>query len=235
MHSGQPLALINGTTLTGMRTGALGGLSCQYLSPPQSSSLAIIGAGAQGLYQALAAAAVRPIQDLYVYDSFPAAAAAYPQRLAAWRPDIRVHVCQQAQEAAQAADIIICCSTSAVPVLPNDASLFTNKHIVAIGTYEPHKRELPPCVCQQATAIYVDTAYAMEESGDLAIPLQEGWLQATAIREFHRIVCGQDDATPWQKQTTLFKSVGIGLFDLCAAQAVYTRLKQHPDCLQVLL
>ena len=104
MRTGEAKALLNGTYLTGVRTGALGGLSCKYLAADTASSVGVVGAGMQGMFQVLAASAVRPIRDVWVYDSFPATLESYADRLHAKRPDLNVHLAASGEEAAAHGD-----------------------------------------------------------------------------------------------------------------------------------
>ena len=111
---------------------------------------------------------------------------------------------------------------------PDDPALFAGKHIVAIGSYQPHTRELPRSAVERAEGVWLDTMFAAEESGDLAIPLSEGWLKRERLQPFCDVVAaGLDAAEPWRTQQTLFKSVGIGLFDLVAAEMIYDLAEQE--------
>lgn len=221
--TGQPLAMLNGTYLTGIRTGAVGGVSVKYLARPDAARVGVVGAGTQGMFQVLAAAAVRPITDVYVYDRFPAALESYAARLHAKRPDLKVHTAESAEDAAAQADVIIVCSTATEPVFPDDPALFAGKHIVAIGSYQPHTRELPRAALANAAGVWLDTMYAAEESGDLAIPLTEGWLQRQRLQPFCDIVSAGAAPQGMESAQTVFKSVGIGLFDLMAAKKIYEK------------
>ena len=222
MRTGEAKALLNGTYLTGVRTGALGGLSSKYLAAEDATSVGVVGAGMQGMFQVLAASAVRPIRDVWVYDAFPATLNSYADRIHAKRPDLNVHLASSGAEAAAHGDIVITCSTTKEPVFPDDPALFAGKHVVAIGSYQPHTRELPRAATERAEGIWLDTMFAAEESGDLAIPLAEGWLKRESLQPFCDIVAaGVDAAAPWRSRQTLFKSVGIGLFDLVAAEMIY--------------
>ncbi|MDO4581442.1 MAG: ornithine cyclodeaminase family protein [Bacillota bacterium] len=226
MKSGEPLALFNGTYVTAIRTGALGGLSAKLLARDDAHSLAVVGAGTQGLFQALAVCAVRPISDIYVYDAAEAALAAYAARLNAKRPDIRVHIAGGPDQAAAAADVIVACSTAKEPLFGDDAALFAGKHIIAVGSYQPHTRELPKTALANAEGIWLDTTYAAAESGDLAIPLAEGWMKAERYQPFCNIV-KQGVAAEFRQRQTVFKTVGIGLFDLIAADRIYAKVKER--------
>lgn len=222
--TGEALALINGTYLTAMRTGAVGAVSAKYLSPADASCCGVIGAGIQGLFQALAICAVRPITDVYFYDAVPVSCEGFARRFAAKRPDVRCHVLLSSREVVEKAQIVACATTSVTPVLPEDEALFAGKHIIGIGSYQPHTAEFSAAVLAAALkssgCVFADTLYAMEESGDLAIPLAQGRLAEHQVQPLNKLV-GQELNQKLAHSATLFKSVGIALFDLLAAQAAY--------------
>jgi len=226
--TGEALALINGTYLTAMRTGALGALSAKYLSPEDSNTCGLVGAGMQGLYQVLALATVRPLREVYIYDANLAQAEKFAAQLAARAPELSCRIVENSKELVEASQIVICATTSTKPVLPDDPSLFVGKHIIGIGSYQPHVREFSDAALmatlQSTGGVYIDTSHALAETGDLIIPLAQGSLQENQIRLFSQLVVNGGNPELY-KQTTLFKSVGSALFDLCAAQMVYQQVK----------
>lgn len=221
--TGAPLAMIDGPCLTGYRTGAMGGVSCKYLAPERATRVGVIGTGVQGLYQTLSAAAVRPIREVYAYSRDPENRGAFAARLAQLAPQLEVRLCSSAEEAARAGDILITATTAPAPVLPDEPALFQGKHIVAVGNAEPAKRELPTAAVKAADEIWTDTLYARVESGDLAIPISQGILAESQIQELARKVRAGLPSPFTRGATTLYKSVGLGLFDLVAAGRLYER------------
>lgn len=237
-RTGEALALINGTYLTAMRTGAVGAVSAKYLSPANASSCGVIGAGIQGLFQALAISAVRPITDIYLYDPFLASCEAFTSRLVAKRPDLRCHTLPSSRDVVEKAQIIACATTSVSPVLPDEEALYRGKHVVGIGSYQPHTAEFSAAALaaavQDSGYVFVDTLYAMEESGDLAIPLAQGRLQKHQVQPLNKLV-GRAVDQRLAEGATLFKSVGIALFDLLAAEAAYRQAESQDAGLTVIM
>ena len=225
--TGEALALINGTYLTAMRTGALGALSAKYLSPENSHTCGLVGAGMQGLFQVLALATVRPLQEVYVYDANLAQAEKFVSYLAVRAPELRCRIVANSKELVEGSQIVICATTSTKPVLPDDPHLFVGKHIIGVGSYQPHVREFSDAALatalQSSGGVYIDTQHALVETGDLIIPLAQGSLQESQIRLLSKLVTAGGDSELY-KQTTLFKSVGSALFDLYAAQMVYQKV-----------
>ena len=221
IKTGKALALLNGTYLTALRSGCVGGVSSKYLSKRDASSLAIIGAGVQSLFQVLATCAVRPIKDVYVYSRTENKVNSFINKLNLLLPNINLHKCNNSEDAVKKSDIVICATTSSTPVIPNDPELYKGKHIIGIGSYQPHTRELPDGVIEAADYIYADTLFAIEESGDLRIPLKNNLIKEDDVQTLGKVIKSGVLNDDLLNSTTIFKSVGIGLFDLCAAEAIY--------------
>lgn len=221
INTGKPLALLNGTYLTALRTGCVGGVSSKYLAKKDASSIAIIGAGVQSVFQVLATCAVRPIKDVYVYSRTESKVNSFIGKLQLLLPNINFHRSNSSKNAIEKSDIIICATTSANPVIPDDADLYKGKHIIGIGSYQPHTRELSNAAIKSADHIYTDTLFAIEESGDLGIPVKENLIKKEDIQTLGKVIQLNELNDDLLNSTTVFKSVGIGLFDLCAAEAIY--------------
>jgi ornithine cyclodeaminase/alanine dehydrogenase len=117
---------------------------------------------------------------------------------------------------------IICTATPAEEaVLPNDKDLLEGKCIIAIGSYTPTMREIPDVIFDLVDNVYVELEYACEESGDLSQPLEAGILTMDRVKLMHDLLAEKKDADELAKKTTYFKSVGMGLFDICVAQKLY--------------
>jgi len=221
--TGVPLAVIHGSALTALRTGAVGGLAVKHLSPHNSQSVAIIGAGVQGWHQALFACTVRPIKDLYVYDTARKKQNHLKQQMYRTYPQVSVHCSSSAQQAAEHAQIIICATTSRQPVLPNHPSLFEGKTCLSIGSFTPDMQEFPDAATLTANQIWVDTPHAATESGELTKPLALHKSLSEKIISFEKIFSKD---LPEINNSVFFKSVGMALFDLFMANMLYTKAQQ---------
>src|SRR5439155_601471 len=140
--TGELLALIDGTALTALRTGAAGGVAARALSRPGASRVALFGAGAQARTQLLALAAVRPITDVRVVTRDPVHAAA----LRAWAAHERALAAVAVQPAAPkdalaGADIVVTATSSHTAVFQG-AWLPDGVHVTAVGSFTPEMREL---------------------------------------------------------------------------------------------
>jgi ornithine cyclodeaminase len=225
--TGQILALMDGKTITALRTGAVTGVSVRYLSRADSHTVGLVGCGVQGYYQLLFACTARSIQRVTLYDSVPEAAAALSDRLAGALPDVAVEVALSPRELVQRSDIVITATTSRIPVLPDEPALYEGKHLVAIGSFEPHAREMPDAVSSMVERVWVDIDYAREESGELIIPIHRGLLHEDQIETLGHLIRSGRAPKRGAHGTTLSKSVGMALLDLTAARRVYANAVQR--------
>ncbi len=217
-ETGVPLAVIDGRALTAYRTGAVGGSAIRRLAPREASTLGIFGAGAQGFTQALFAAEARPVSEIRVFDSYSNKLTEFVDRLSSRLPDVMVKACDSNREVVENSEIIICATTSLEPVLPDDPGLLKDRFYVGVGSALPTQREFPDRFFTIADRVFIDCEHALEESGDLITPLEKNYLDAGKITLMSDCI-SRDEGV--QKGTILAKTVGMALFDLVVANAVY--------------
>lgn len=225
--TGAPLAVMDGQSVTAWRTGAVGGVGIRHLSRKDCRTVGIIGAGMQGFHQAVYACAARDIHTVYVFNHSGRDLTDYLERLkkAIDKEDVKVVQCKAVEELVRNSDIICTTTPSTTPVLPDDKELLRGKCIIAIGSYMPEMREIPDAVLDLVDNVYIELPYACEESGDLSQPLASGKLTKDRIKLMHEyLVSGEKEIK--EGQTTYFKSVGMGLFDVCIAQKLYEVAKE---------
>lgn len=221
-ETGAPLALIDGARLTALRTGGVGGVAIRHTTPGTASRLGLVGTGVQGWEQVLTAAAVRALQQVTVYDADPQRLRQFAQRLSAQLPTVPVAVAGSAQELLAQSEIVITATSSPAPVLPEQAELLRGKHFVAIGSYQPGMRELPAALYPLLRQVLVDTEHGLQETGDLRTPLERGWIAEEQVQTLGRWLHDREGLG----ETTLFKSVGMALFDLVLAQRLYQQARE---------
>lgn len=227
--TGAPQAILDGQAVTAWRTGAVGGVGVRHLSRKDCHTVGIVGAGVQGFYQALYACAARDIHTVYLYSHSGRDLTEYGKRLekAVADPRVKVVQCSTAEELAAKSDIICTTTSSAMPVLPNDRELLRGKCIIAIGSYTPDMREIPDAIWDLVDRVYVELPYACEESGDLSQPLAEGRLKMDQVVLMSDFLASGEPVEEAAKRTTYFKSVGMGLFDICIAQKLLQSAKER--------
>jgi len=216
--TGEPLAVMDGSKLTAMRTAAVGSVGIKYLAPADSDKLGIIGLGIQGFHQALFACRQRPIKELRVFDRSASIMSRFKERFKALNHHVDVIPCKTAAELCEASEIIITATGSNKPVIPESNKCWMGKTMIGIGSYKPDMREFPDGLFQHLDIIYVDTLDGLSEAGDLLDPLQAGMIMESNFIPVSNLLNGKSSP---QGNTQLFKSVGMAAFDLYGAQLVY--------------
>jgi ornithine cyclodeaminase/alanine dehydrogenase-like protein (mu-crystallin family) len=218
-RTGTVLALIDGTALTALRTGAAGGVAARELSRPASSRAALFGAGAQARTQLLALAAVRPITDVRVVTREPAHARAFVEWSLAI-PELRgmaIRGCA-ARDAVEDADIVVTATSSRTPVFEG-GWLAAGTHVTAVGSYTPEMRELDDETLRGARIVVDQRAPALAESGELHGRRPED------VVEIGDIVARRIPGRTNDRERTIFKSVGNAIQDLVVATLAYERAR----------
>ncbi|HEX2153999.1 MAG TPA: ornithine cyclodeaminase [Acidimicrobiia bacterium] len=199
---GSPLGVVDGPTLTAIRTGAGAGLATRILAPSGARVLAMLGAGAMAFDQVEAVRAVRPIESVLVWSrSAPRA-----EELAA---RVDGEVVNDADAAIARADVVSCATPAGEPLFAA-GSVRPNTHINAIGAFRPGMVEVPAEIVRQAYVVVDDVEAAATEAGDL---IAAGRTPDATVGD---LLAGR--ASP-RGGVTLFKSVGIASQDVAAALA----------------
>ena len=217
--TGNPAAVMDGTVLTALRTGAASGAATDLLARPDARTVAIFGTGAQGGTQLEAVCAVRPVEEAWVYDVAPQRAAAYAEEMGQLL-SLPVSVAETPAQAVRQADVICAATTSSSPVF-DDADVRPGTHINAIGAYTPQMQEIPSETVLRARVVIDHRESSLAEAGDLLIPLQQGLITEDHIyAELGEITAGHKPGRTSPDEITLFKSVGVAVQDVAAASAV---------------
>ncbi|MCU0362555.1 MAG: ornithine cyclodeaminase family protein [Bacteroidales bacterium] len=217
--TGEPLAAMDGTMITALRTAAVSAAGIRLLAGKEVSRVGIVGAGVQGLYQALFACSVRNIEEVRVFDTLESNPDRFRDILKSKRPGLKVIRCLTSAELARDSELVITATNSSLPVFPDEPDLFTGKTFVGIGSYKPDCREYPEQLFRQLSQVFADTTDGLHESGDLIDPVRNGWLDKRDIYPIGNLISGKVMLSP--NPTRLFKTVGSAIFDLFAAKLVY--------------
>lgn len=217
--TGQPLALLEGGSLTAIRTGAASGAATDILARVDSQVAGIFGAGVQSRTQLEAICSIRPVQRVLVFDPRQDLVEKFIQEMAGHGPiPTNLQPASNPQEAVSQADIICCATTSNSPVF-DDRALKAGVHINGVGSYTPEMQEVPPETVQRA-ALFIDSRpAALSEAGDIIQPINDGLITEDHIlAELGEIVLGIKTGRANADQITFFKSVGNAVQDAAAAQ-----------------
>jgi ornithine cyclodeaminase/alanine dehydrogenase-like protein (mu-crystallin family) len=222
--TGEPLALVNASALTEIRTAAVSAVATDLLARPAATTVAIIGTGVQGFAHARALAAIRPLTWIRmagrnlgrVHDAAAElrASLGVPLRLTTSVP-----------EALAGAGIVVTATTSAEPVIRREW-LAPGTHINAVGSCVPGDREIDAATMAGA-ALFADSRDSLQhEAGDYLLALAEGAVVGPARATLGEVLTGTAPGRQDDEEITLFESLGLAAEDLAAASYVYQKAVQ---------
>jgi ornithine cyclodeaminase/alanine dehydrogenase-like protein (mu-crystallin family) len=216
-----PIALMDGTALTALRTAAVSGVAVRRLAAPDAARLVVFGSGPQADAHIRALCAVRPIEDVVVVGRDPGRAAACADRAAALGLRARAGSVKNVADA----DIVVCATTARTPLF-DGAGVRDGACVVAVGSHEPDARELDAELLGRATVVVEDRATALREAGDVVIAVREGRLSVDALVALADVITSGEirlSAGP-----RVFKSVGMSWQDLVVATEIHRRNTRAP-------
>ena len=217
---GSPVALVDATSITQIRTGAVSGAATRLLARQNAHSLALIGAGAQAHSHLEAMAIVRDIHNVKVYDIDPYRAEIFAREMENKFP-FPITPCSSVSEAVRNADIICTVTPSTEPFLYKDM-VSPGAHINAVGTFSPDKRELGSDLVA-GSKFYADQVEAMlKECGEFLIPEREGLIDKTHIQgSVGDIFLGRIKGRERDDEITVFDALGLASEDVACAKFLY--------------
>ena len=216
--TGIPQMLLDAKELTVRRTAAASALASKYLSKENSETLLMIGTGTLAPHLILAHASVRPIKKVIIWGRNQMKARSLAEDISQER--FEVTAASNLTDSLSKADIISSATLSSKPLVLGE-KIIEGQHIDLVGSYKKDMREADNEAISKSM-IYVDTKAAMEESGDLLIPLQEEVITPSDIMaDLFQLCKNRTLARKSATDITLFKSVGYALEDLVAAQQIW--------------
>ena len=221
VETGRVQAIIEGSQITAMRTGAVSGVATKYLARTDANRVGMFGAGVQARKQLQAVCEVRRIRSALVYDTNKESTKDFIAESA--KADMTVSAADSPEEVVQKSDIIVTATTSKNPVF-SGRHIRPGTHINAIGAFTPAAREVDNETVSTSKIVVDSIDAALAEAGDIIIPLREGVIQRQSIwAELGEIVSGKKPGRTSNKETTLFKSVGLGIQDAAVAMIVFKK------------
>jgi ornithine cyclodeaminase/alanine dehydrogenase-like protein (mu-crystallin family) len=220
--SGTPLAILNASAITEIRTAAVSVVATELLAKPRASTLAVIGAGVQARAHIRALDQARPLADIRVASRDAARARRLAEDLTE-HTRAPVRACQSARAAVDGADIVVTATSSAEPVLDYDW-LSPGTHINAVGACLPHARELDSATVAAGVLVADRRESVLAESGDYLLAAADGAVGPGHIRaELGEILLGTAAGRSAADEITVFESLGLAVEDLAAAELAYRR------------
>jgi ornithine cyclodeaminase len=222
-ETGEPLAILDGETVTAMRTGAASGVATRLLARRDVSVLAVFGAGGQAAWQIRAICAARPISEVRVYSRDPSRRAAFAARMGAELSEVQVLAVDAPDDALHGADVIACATTSSKAVF-DASSVPPGAHVNGIGAFRLGMVEIPSAVFGRAALVAVDSRRAaLAEAGDLVAAIESGELAEDGFVEIGSVAADYVERRP-PDAVTVFKSVGLAIQDVAVAELAARRL-----------
>lgn len=217
----EPIAILDGGALTGIRTAAVSGLATRHLAPPDASRLVLFGAGTQARTHLDAMLAVRPVEMVSVVSRMPERREELLERARARGVEARVGEPSDVAEA----DLVCTCTTSATPVFAG-SDLRPGAHVNAVGAYTPQTRELDAETLRGARVVVETREAALAEAGDVLLAIEEGAVASEDLLELADVVGGAEVRSS-PEDVTVFKSVGVAFEDLVVARTALDRVEDR--------
>lgn len=219
---GQLLAVMDASSITGIRTAAASGLATRLLARENAGDLAILGSGVQAASHLEAMSVVRNLRRIRVWSRDEAQAKAFAQREGR-RLGLSIEITPSAQSAIKDADIICTTTGARTPVLHGDW-LAPGAHVNAVGACFPDTRELDTRAVLRSRFFVDCRESALNEAGDFLIPRSEGAVTDDHILgEIGEVVLGKVAGRQTSEDITVFKSLGVAVEDLAAAHHIYKK------------
>ena len=220
--TGALAALLDGRYITEARTAAVSAVSVQRLARPEATSLAILGSGVQAHSHLTAIRHVRALTDVRVWSPTAAHREQFAREASA-ATGLPVRACATAADAARGADLIVTTTASKTPIL-NDEDVADGAHICAVGACRPDQREMATALVVRARLFVDSRAAALKEAGEVLLPISEGAITTDHIvGELGDLINGAVAGRANERQVTIFKSLGMAVEDVIAAQLAVAR------------
>lgn len=219
-ETGAPLAVMDGTTLTDLRTGAAGGVAAKYLSRKDSRVAGMIGLGRQARTQLHALTAVRDIELVRIFDTSGDSMEAFRADMES-KTGIEIQLCANASQACNC-DILVTTTPVRSPVV-KAGWIKEGTHINAIGADAAGKEELDPMILKKAKVV-VDAVAQASHSGEVNVPISKGIFSVEEIyAELGQVVSGKKPGRESDAEVTVFDSTGLAIQDVVTADLIYRR------------
>jgi ornithine cyclodeaminase/alanine dehydrogenase-like protein (mu-crystallin family) len=230
--TGQLRALLDASAVTAIRTAAVSALATRLLAREDARTLAIVGTGVQARTHLEAIPLVRPIERVRIAGRTPDRAGAFVDELSGGVP-FELEACESVEEALRGADIVVTATTSREPVLTR-SWLEPGVHVNAVGASQPTSRELDTATVADA-ALFTDRRESLEnEAAEYRLALDEGLIEPAHVRaELGELLTGTATGRTSKDEITLFRSLGLAVFDVAAAAHVLAEAEVSGEGLTV--
>jgi len=224
-RTGAPLAIMDGTILTLIRTAAASAVATRHLSNPGPAVLAVIGSGPLAVWHVRAMTAVRPLSEVRMYSPrLPSRWAAVSHALADL--EVRMIRADTAEAAVRGASLVVLATSAAAPVI-DWRWISPGTHVNGVGSHAPAQRELDSDTVARSRVICDSVDACWTEAGDLIIPAQEKRISRDATQALGDVVLGRAPGRGSPDEVTVFKSVGLAFEDQWSALHAWKRSRDQ--------
>lgn len=219
-------AILDGTYVTQLRTGAASGAAFDLLARKDCKKGALIGTGGQAATQLEAMIVARNLEEVKVYDMnlerTKAFVAKMQEELKAY--GTKIAAAESSDEAIEDADLIVTVTPSSKPVFHGN-KVKKGATVSCVGSYQHHMQEMDPVILTRASKIYFDSEEAvLSEAGDILIPLEDGTITKDDFTgDLGEVILGTVVGRENDDEIIVFKTVGIGTQDLVTAKYIYDK------------
>jgi ornithine cyclodeaminase/alanine dehydrogenase-like protein (mu-crystallin family) len=218
--TGEPVAVLNASALTEIRTAAVSVVATDLLARPDADQLAVIGTGVQARAHIRALDGARQLSQIRVAGRDPARTERFAASLVG-QTTAPIKACSSARDAVAGAGIIVTATSAAQPVLHRDW-IEAGTHINAVGACLPHQRELDTATVAAAVLFADRRDSLLAESGDYRLAAAEGAVSENQVRaELGELLLGTVTGRASADEITIFESLGLAIEDLAAASLLY--------------
>jgi len=223
--TGALVAMMDGRYITEARTAAVSAVSTRFLSRADASTLAIIGSGVQARSHFEAYQHVRQLKEVRIWSPRPQSRNQFVDDMSP-TSSIPIIAADSAEAAVRGADLIVLVTSSPTPVI-DDAWVAEGAHVVGVGACRPTQQEMPPQLVRRGRLFVDSRDAALLESGDVVMNVNAGLFDASHIRgELGELVLGRVAGRTSSKDITIFKSLGMAVEDVVAADLVFRRASE---------
>ena len=220
--TGALLATMDGRFITEARTAAVSAVAARHLALPEAHTLAIIGSGVQARSHLEALSLVRKFTDIRCWSP----TTAHTRKFVGDSRGVPLRATGSAESAVRDADLVVLVTASPTPVI-SDAWVKPGACVISVGACRPNQREMDPALVARARLIVDSRAAALQESGDVVMGIQEGRFGEDHIAaELGQVAVNPQLGRTAADQVTIFKSLGMAVEDVAAADLVYRRASE---------
>jgi alanine dehydrogenase len=222
--NGAPLAIMGGTTVTSMRTGAAGGVAAKFLAKKNSKVVGLVGAGAQAKTQLAALLSLYgKLEDVRVWSRTEKTREAYVAEMKTACGEVaRMVSVESVKEAVEGADIVVTTTPSREPLVSGEW-VTPGTHINCIGADAPGKEELDPAILARAKIVVDDWEQAFH-SGEINVPFAKGIITKQHVwGDIGGVVAGLKPGRTASDEITVFTSTGLAIQDAVTAELAYKK------------